>query len=65
MLRIALGRARPDREWSANRFMASGEFKISALEFASNPVSIGAASEDEGPEMSGGSRMTRYVSEMI
>ena len=51
MLRIALGRARPDREWSANRSRDDGEFKGSALEFASNPVFTEVASEDDGREM--------------
>jgi hypothetical protein len=49
MLRVALGRARPETEWSTRGSRVGGESKVSALEFASNPGLTEAVIEDEDP----------------
>jgi hypothetical protein len=49
MLRVALGRARPETEWSTRGSRVGGGFKVSALEFASNSGMTEAAIEDEDP----------------
>ena len=57
MLRVALGCACPDREWSVHGSKAVGELKVSALEFAANPESTEDGSEDDSPQMRRGRMM--------
>ena len=63
MLRVALGRARSDREWCVNTSRAVDELKVSAMEFASNRTPTEAANEDEGPQMRRGRMMMSDANE--